>query len=219
MNNNKVSYKIINDAGEWFKLLENDQYKIHDVKFFNQDTIQVFYSHNKDQFEGGIKTNVAVAAFVTAQGRLHLYNEMEKLDKRVLYCDTDSIIFISRPGEYEPELGNYLGQFTNEIEDGYIKEFVSAGPKNYAYKLNNSKTHCTIKNFNQNHLTSLKLTYESIKTIVCENQNKKIPVNQLKFVKYKKQWTIKTNIEKKNFGFVYDKRALYEDLTTLPFGY
>ena len=78
MNNNKVSYKIINDAGEWFKLLENDQYKIHDVKFFNQDTIQVFYSNNKDQFEGGIKTNVAVAAFVTAQGRLHLYNEMEK---------------------------------------------------------------------------------------------------------------------------------------------
>ena len=42
MNNNKVSYKIINDAGEWFKLLENDQYKIHELKFFNQDTIQVF---------------------------------------------------------------------------------------------------------------------------------------------------------------------------------
>ena len=219
MNNNKVSYKIINDAGEWFKLLENDQYKIHDVKFFNQDTIQVFYSHNKDQFEGGIKTNVAVAAFVTAQGRLHLYNEMEKLDKRVLYCDTDSIIFISRPGEYEPELGNYLGQFTNEIEDGYIEEFVSAGPKNYAYKLNNGKTNCTIKGFTQNHVTSLKLTYESIKNIVCENQNKKIPVDQLKFVKNKKQWTIKTNIEKKNYGFVYDKRALFEDLTTLPFGY
>ena len=53
------------------KLLENDQYKIHDVKFFNEDTLQVFYSHNKDQFEGGVKTNVAVAAFVTAQGRLH----------------------------------------------------------------------------------------------------------------------------------------------------
>ena len=219
MNNNKVSYKIINDAGEWFKLLENDQYKIHDVKFFNEDTLQVFYSHNKDQFEGGVKTNVAVAAFVTAQGRLHLYKELEKLDKRVLYCDTDSIIYISRPGEYEPELGNYLGQFTNEIDEGYIEEFVSAGPKNYAYKLNNGKTHCTIKGFTQNHLASLKLTYEAIKDIVCENQDKKIVVDQLKFVKNKKQWTIKTNIEKKNYGFVYDKRVLFEDLTTLPFGY
>ena len=69
MNNNIVSHKIKNDAGEWFKLLVNDQYIIHDVKFFNQDTIQVLYSHNKDQFEGGIKTNLAVAAFVKAEGR------------------------------------------------------------------------------------------------------------------------------------------------------
>jgi hypothetical protein len=219
MNNNKVSYKIINDAGEWFKLLENDQYKIHDVKFFNEDTIQVFYSHNKDQFEGGVKTNVAVAAFVTAQARLHLYKELEKIDKRVLYCDTDSIIYVSRPEEYEPVLGNYLGQFTNEIDDGYIDEFVSAGPKNYAYKLSTGKTHCTIKGFTQNHLTSLKLNYDTIKDIVCENQEKKIVVDQLKFTKNKKDWKIKTNIEKKNYGFVYDKRALFEDLTTLPFGY
>ena len=35
MNNSKVSYKIINDTEEWFKLLENDQYKIYDVQFFN----------------------------------------------------------------------------------------------------------------------------------------------------------------------------------------
>ena len=220
MNNNKVSYKIINDAGEWYRLLDNDQYKIHDVKFFSEETIQVFYSHNKDQFEGGVKTNVAIASFVTAQARLHLYKELEKLDQRVLYCDTDSIIYISRPGEYEPQLGNYLGQFTNEIENGlHIEEFVSAGPKNYAYNLNNGKTHCTIKSFTQNHLTSLQLTYDAIKDIVCENQDKKITVDQMKFVKNKKEWNIKTKIEKKNYGFVYDKRVLFEDLTTLPFGF
>ena len=60
MINNKVSLKIINDAWERFRLLENDRYKIHYVKFCNEETIQVFYSHNKDQFEGGINTNVAL---------------------------------------------------------------------------------------------------------------------------------------------------------------
>lgn len=220
MNNNKVSYKIISDVGEWYKLLENDQYKIHDVKFFDEETLQVFYSQNIDQFEGGVKTNVAVAAFVTAQARLHLYKELEKLDRRVLYCDTDSIIYISKPGEYEPKLGNYLGQFTNELDqDTYIEEFVSAGPKNYAYRLNTGKTQCTIKGFTQNHITSLKLDMNAIKNIVCEDQEKKITVDQLKFVKDKKDWTIKSKIEKKNYGFVYDKRVLFEDLSTLPFGY
>ena len=57
-------------------LLENDQYKILDVKFFSEETIQVFYSHNKDQFDEGVETNVAIASFVTAQSRLHLYKEL-----------------------------------------------------------------------------------------------------------------------------------------------
>ena len=47
---------------------------------------------------------------------------------------------------------------------------------------------------------------------------KKIIVDQLKFAKNKKQQTIKTNIRNNNHGFVYEK-LLFEDLTTLPFGY
>ena len=42
------------------------------------ETIRVFYSHKKDEFEGGVKTNVAIASFVSAQARLHLYKELEK---------------------------------------------------------------------------------------------------------------------------------------------
>ena len=50
---------------------------------------------------------------------------MIKLGQRVLYFDTDSIFFISRPGEYEPKLGDFLGEFTNEInpsEGDFIQE-------------------------------------------------------------------------------------------------
>jgi len=137
-----------------------------------------------------------------------------------LYFDTDSIFFASKPGDNEPALGNYLGQLTNEITEGkYIEEFVSAGPKNYAYKYDNGITHCTIKGFTQNYLTSLKITFESIKNIVCLDQNEKITVEQLKFVRNKKDWNISTKIENKNYGFVYDKRVLFDDLSTLPYGY
>ena len=37
-NNNKVSYITINDACKWFKLLQNEQYKILYIKFISDDT-------------------------------------------------------------------------------------------------------------------------------------------------------------------------------------
>lgn len=53
---------------------------------------------NKEQFiEESGKTNVVIAAYTTAQAQLQLYTYLERLDDRVLYCDTDSIIFCSKP--------------------------------------------------------------------------------------------------------------------------
>jgi len=163
-----------------------------------------------------------VAAFVTAQARIKLYSELCRLNERVLYMDTDSIFFIERIGEYSPTLGNYLGQFTDEIdhsEGNHIIEFVSAGPKNYAYKLDSGITHCTVKGFTLNYLASLKLNYESIKNVVCNEMNKKIQVDQYKFLRNRYDWSITSGPIKKLYGFVYDKRILNEDMTSLPFGY
>ncbi len=81
---------------------------------------------------GGKDSNVVLGSFVTCYGRMRLYEELFKIDDRVLYFDTDSIIFNSKESHYEPKLADYLVKFTNEIKgDNYIEEFVKAGPKNY----------------------------------------------------------------------------------------
>ena len=49
-------------------------------------------------FFGGLHTNVVIAAFTTSQARLKLYEELYKLSDRILYCDTDSIIFVEKEG-------------------------------------------------------------------------------------------------------------------------
>ncbi|KAL1246654.1 hypothetical protein QQF64_034431 [Cirrhinus molitorella] len=71
--------------------------------------------------------------FTTAHARLELYNLMDKLN-RLLYSDTDSVIFVSRDGDWMPPLGDHLGELTDEIgDDEYITEFCSSGPKSYGY--------------------------------------------------------------------------------------
>ena len=147
MNTNKTQYKIIPDLTDWFDMISDDQYKINNVDLSHENYIQVFYTSNNSMHEGSNQTSVPLAAFVTCQARLKLYNELKKIDKRVLYFDTDSIIYLSREGEYDPPLGDYLGEFNDEIKKkgaSHIVEFVSAGPKNYAYLLNNN----TVKGFN-----------------------------------------------------------------------
>jgi hypothetical protein len=114
-NPNKMKHKFINQPSEWFSMVNNNQYIIADVDHSNENVLQVYYTENIESELDSNNTNVVLAAFVTAQGRLKLYSELEKLGERVLYMDTDSIIFKSKPGEYEPQLGDNLGDWTNEI--------------------------------------------------------------------------------------------------------
>ena len=44
-----------------------------------------------------------------------------------MYQDTDSVVFLGRPRDWEPPIGDYLGELTDEIDpkDGnYIFTFV-----------------------------------------------------------------------------------------------
>lgn len=85
------------------------------------------------------KTNIFIAAFTTAHARVLLYKHLQTADQKVLYFDTDFIIYVSRPGEVDLPTGNFLGDVTNELKPGVsIVEFVSLGPKNYAYLLSDS---------------------------------------------------------------------------------
>ena len=71
---------------------------------------------NKEEFlKSSGRTNVVLAAYTTAQARLQLYNYLEKLGSRVMYADTDSIVFTVTKGEWEPSLGDYLGDLTDEV--------------------------------------------------------------------------------------------------------
>ena len=222
LNSNKTLFKIIYKLSELEALLHDDQFIIHNIDFCEENFLQITYSIRKEFCYGSTYTNCVIAAFVTAHARLKLYGELYKLGRRVLYFDTDSIFFISNTQikEYMPPLGDFLGDFTNELGPGeHIVEFVSGGSKNYAYKLNNGKTDCTVKGYAINHLTNLILNFDSIKNCV-KNPSTNLIIPQLKFLKDNSTWLIKTSIVNKTYNcMTYNKRLLLENGETLPFGF
>ena len=111
----------------------------------------------------------------------------------MLYVDTDSIFFKRLPNHYSPKLGDYLGEFTNEIdptEGNHIIEFVSAGPKNYSYKLDTGITHSKVKGFSLNFSASKKIDFNRIKNIVCNMTKDTINVAQNTIIRDKKNWSV-----------------------------
>ena len=223
---NLVKTEIVSDCSRWFELLDTSTYEVSAAHIINDEMIRVQFRMVDELFtKSNNKTNVVIAAFTTAYARLKLYDLLDLLQDRVLYYDTDSVVYVHKPGEPDPPLGDYLGDLTNELKgDDHITSFVSAGPKNYAYQTKNGKSVAKIRGFTQDYASTTKLNYDVMKELVClhvdpEEESEKVTVTRDNIVRDKKESKIYTKKQKKDYRVVYNKRVVKENYETVPYGY
>lgn len=129
---NLTQTAYISDPTEFFDILNSDQQKVKNILFVNNESVKLEWVYNDDFVEPSTRTNVVIATYTTAQAQLKLYTYLKRLGRRALYCDTDSVVFATVLGQWEPPLGDYLGDLTDKVPDNKITHFVTGGPKNYA---------------------------------------------------------------------------------------
>ena len=225
---------FIKEIADLMQTLTDPDKKLVDFHLMGDDIVQVEYTTTEDFECQSINTNVTIAAFCTSWARLKLWSVMNRLGHRVLYHDTDSIIFSVKEGEYSPPLGSYLGQLTDELtckELGctqenctghWIEEFVSCGPKNYSFRVNTGEVICKVRGFSLNYRSSQILNFESMKEALIawkRNEPKEMITVRTEIVRNKQSRQVLSKQIEKHYGVVYDKRRVLPDLTTLPFGY
>jgi len=128
---NKTQVKAFDDLQAFHHFLDTDKLDLRHVSVMNDAMVEVHYEYQDEDIPVSPNLNIFVAAFITRCARLRLYEALELLGERVLYYDTDSVIYLEEPGQPNPVLGDYLGEFTSELDDDdTIEEFVSGGPKN-----------------------------------------------------------------------------------------
>ena len=111
---------MVTQPKEFFDFLYSSEFEVSDARLVNDETVEVHYRNVEEFAEQNNKVNIVIAAFTTAYARLKLYDLLDLLQERVLYYDTDSVIYVHEPGKPDPPLGNYLGDLTDELNGDYI---------------------------------------------------------------------------------------------------
>ena len=221
---NLCKTEMITEPPRYYDLLTSDEFEVSNARIVNDNMVEVQYKSVNEFGEPNSKANVIVAAFTTAYARLKLYDLLDLLQERVLYYDTDSVIYVSKPDKPDPPLGNYLGDLTDELNGDHITKSVSGGPKNYAYRTAGGKFETKVLGITLNHTTAQKINPEVIRALVylhteCDTEAKVTVDIPFKIMRDRKRKTIVSKRMTKDYRIVYDKRVIVENYGTLPYGY
>nr|XP_021323064.1 uncharacterized protein LOC110438038 isoform X1 [Danio rerio] len=217
--------QLVRDPEEFTTIVFGKTDALKYFTFISDDVALVQFQPTEDSHRIIRDINVFIGAYTTSWARLELYKLMDKLGDRLLYSDTDSVIFVSKAGDWMPPLGDYLGDLTDEIGDGdYITEFCSSGPKSYGYRTASGKVCMKAKGITLNAKNSQTIRLDTLIGLVdgyvtSGDDSRYILAQADNIVRNKKHLTLHNKSVVKKFKVVYNKRRLLPDYTTLPYGF
>lgn len=112
---------------------------------------------------------------------------------------------------------------TDETPGKKIISFVTGGPKNYAYTVQDRhgemNTCCKVKGITLNYKNSLDINFDIIRNITSNGTSVVTVRNDYKIARDSKMTEIITRKELKDYKLVFDKRILQRGLISVPYGY
>ena len=225
----KPSSRQITNPAELYDIVTDPLKQVTNIRIFSDEVLEIVFSTADDECVENGKTNVFVAAFTTCHARLKLYKYLHAMQERVLYFDTDSVIYSQKEGESQLPIGDFLGDLTNEVDPGdHIVDFTSGGPKNYGYRTSNGKIECKVRGFSLGSVRGhAQLNYERLRQNVLDeltdpqDQRRSIAVtNPHFFTRDATTKRLRVMPRTKSYGLVFDKRVVDRDtFKSYPYGY
>jgi len=226
--NNLTKTKYVTTCEELLKMFNDDTLEISTIHFHNENLVSLNYKVNNNLVQPQTSTNPVLASFVTSQARLRLLEFLETLNEKVLYYDTDSVIYLSKNGEKLIPTNDYLGSMSNELknfgENAHISEFLAGGPKNYGFIVANGEN--VVAEILK--IRGIRLTYENNRTLNFQELKKMIFlfISKNPIVRSIYESTISRDVNrnvfsficKKDYRIVFEKRFL-DEFSSLPYGF
>lgn len=161
---------------EFWAILADDTNEVIDIAHLSEHTDRVAFRKKAAFLEAPYTNNVPVAAFVTSHARLHLFSFMEQVAEGcLLYCDTDSLIYVKRAGDVGVKEGDALGEMSREYTKRRIVEFICGGPKNYGFRHVDPTNAADelyvlkVRGFTLNYNARKRITFDTMKALIFKH--------------------------------------------------
>ena len=133
--NDRTRTKNISDQQELYRILATPGNEVATLMFASDEVVLASWRYIAGEKVPNLRhTNEVIGGYVAEGASILLYGYLDRLQKRALYCDTDSVIY-KHPTAENPlfKTGDCLGAMMSELKPGcHIEDFVSGGQKNYA---------------------------------------------------------------------------------------
>lgn len=226
--------KICFTQQEHLDLIDRKDIELLNEIEIGEDAVQVTYRFLDEHDADEGMTSYQLVSFVTSYARIMLYNLMDSIETKggegsVLYCDTDSCVYVEKDGQCLAETGETLGQLTDEVlsdtgdPGAFICRASFTAPKSYflVYKLSNGeeRLHIKAKGITLHSAAAEIITEDSINELIQAYPRIKTILVPQKVIYSTTKSQLITRESEKIFRIVTGKRVVLEDGSTLPYGY
>ena len=149
----------------YLELMVGNNFQPKSVRFVTNNVAEVIYKEAKEVSRQNVKTNIYIGIRTTEMARLKLLREcLWKLQPgKLMYCDTDSALYVREPHEPTLPRGEYLGQLSSENKGKRCLKFAALGRKTYIKVMDDGETQLKAKGITPNPHNKTLLNYETIK--------------------------------------------------------
>jgi len=143
----KDDKKMVFNYDEWMQeIILNPMIDQTSLKYRTMEgsAYMCYFALQNEFAKENARVNIWMASAVTAWARTILHERMFVVGpENVLYCDTDSVVFLKNRNDTTEYTARGLGKWTDETEEGdEIEQFLALAPKCYMKIERNNPTGC-----------------------------------------------------------------------------
>lgn len=232
MKQDRLISKHVSNPGDYFDIITDGNLNVSDVNVIHPDLLQVMYRYKSHNVPLHGFISCTTAAMVTSYSRIRLLRVMRMIENpplyRMIYANTDSVVFIHPRGNTPVSTGTALGELSDEIFATFgvvdtIATWVCTGGKSYGMRLREhpEMSKMKVKGFALNLAASELVNMRQMVDMVTVDQTLVIDVPYKHQIRRDKNtMTLRVVDIVKKFAFTAQKRVVCGDsYFTLPYGH